>query len=207
MIGRDWPSSAATMIGLARLRNLRVLTERVVEEGIAGDLLEAGVWRGGACILMRGVLAAYGIADRTVWAADSFAGLPVADPMTYPTDAGDQHATVEALRVTSEEVKANFQRFGLLDQQVRFLINWFVDTLPGAPIERLAILRLDGDVYASTKQTLDALYGKVSSGGYVIVDDYILAGCRQAVDDYRERNAIADKLVDVDGAAVYWRKT
>lgn len=207
MVGRDWPGTAPTMIGLARLRNLRVLTERVIEEGIAGDLLEAGVWRGGACILMRGVLAAYGIADRTVWGADSFAGLPVADPETYPADAGDQHAKFEALRASSEEVEANFRRYGLLDQQVRFLKGWFADTLPVAPIDRLAILRLDGDMYASTIQTLDALYAKVSPGGYVIVDDYILAGCRQAVDDFRKRHGIADELVDVDGAAVYWCKS
>lgn len=139
--------------------------------------------------------------------ADSFAGLPVADPVAYPADAGDQHATFEALRVSSEEVEANFRRYGLLDGQVRFLKGWFADTLPGAPIERLAILRLDGDMYSSTIQTLDALYAKVSPGGYVIVDDYILAGCRKAVDDFRERHAIADELVDVDGAAVFWRKT
>lgn len=76
LIGRDWPSAVQTMIGLARMRNLRVLAERVIQEGIPGDMLEAGVWRGGACILMRGVLAAHGIADRTIWVADSFAGLP-----------------------------------------------------------------------------------------------------------------------------------
>ncbi len=207
LIGRDWPRAAQTMIGLARLRNLRVLAERVVQEGIPGDLLEAGVWRGGACILMRGVLAANGISDRTVWVANSFAGLPAADPAAYPADAGDQHATYDVLRVSSEEVEANFRRYGLLDRQVRFLKGWFADTLPAAPIDRLAILRLDGDMYASTIQTLDALYAKVSPGGYVIIDDYILAGCRQAVDDFRARHGIADDLNDVDGAAVFWRKS
>ena len=207
MIGRDWPNTAQTMIGLARMRNLRVLAERVVQEGIPGDMLEAGVWRGGACILMRGILAAHGITDRTVWVANSFAGLPAADPATYPADAGDQHATFDALRVSSEEVQANFGRFGLLDQQVRFLKGWFSETLPTAPIAQLAILRLDGDMYSSTIQTLDALYDKVAQGGYVIVDDYILSGCRQAVDDFRDRHGIHDKLNDVDGAAVFWRRS
>jgi Macrocin-O-methyltransferase (TylF) len=207
MIGRDWPSTAPTMIGLARMRNLRVLAERVVKEGIPGDMLEAGVWRGGACILMRGILAAHGITDRTVWVADSFAGLPAADPATYPADAGDPHATFDALRVPSEEVQANFGRFGLLDRQVRFLKGWFSETLPTAPIAQLSILRLDGDMYSSTIQTLDALYDKVVQGGYVIVDDYILSGCRQAVDDFRDRHGIHDKLNDVDGAAIFWRKS
>jgi hypothetical protein len=184
LVGRDWPRSAQTMIGLARLRSLRMLTQRVVEEGVPGDMLEAGVWRGGACILMRGVLAALGITDRTVWVADSFKGLPAADPETYPADAGDTHSTVDALRVSSEEVAAIFRRYGLLDGQVRFLKGWFADTLPGAPISKLAILRLDVDMYSSTIQTLDALYEKVSSGGYIIIDDYILSGCRQAVDNF-----------------------
>jgi Macrocin-O-methyltransferase (TylF) len=206
MIGRDWPNTAQTMIGLVRMRSLRVLTERVVQEGIPGDMLEAGVWRGGACILMRGVLAAYGITDRTVWVADSFAGLPAAEPETYPADTDDQHATNDALRVSSEEVQANFERYGLLDRQVRFLKGWFNETLSTAPIGRLAILRLDGDMYSSTIQTLDVLYEKVTPGGYVIIDDYILSGCRQAVDDFRARHGIDSELNDVDGAAVFWRK-
>jgi hypothetical protein len=206
MIGRDWPSSAQTMIGLARMRNLRVLAERVVQEGIPGDMLEAGVWRGGACILMRAILAAYGVTDRTVWVADSFAGLPPPDPAKYPADAGDQHFTYEELRVSSEAVQANFERYGLLDRQVRLLKGWFSETLPTAPIARLAILRLDGDMYSSTIQTLDALYEKVVPGGYVIVDDYILSGCRQAVDDFRAHHGVSDDLNDVDGAAVFWRK-
>jgi hypothetical protein len=207
MIGRDWPSTAQTMIGLARMRNLRMLTERVVQDKVPGDMLEAGVWRGGACILMRGILAAYGLTDRTVWVADSFAGLPPADPATYPADTGDPHSTFDALCVSSEEVQENFERYGLLDRQVRFLKGWFCDTLPVAPIAELAILRLDGDMYSSTIQTLDALYDKVAQGGYVIVDDYILSGCRQAVDDFRDRHGIHDELNDIDGAAVFWRKS
>jgi hypothetical protein len=206
LIGRDWPSTAQTMIGLARMRNLRVLAEQVIQDGIPGDMLEAGVWRGGACILMRGVLAAHGVTNRLVWVADSFTGLPPPDP-DYPADAGDRHSTVDALRVSTEEVQANFRCFSLLDGQVRFLEGWFADTLPAAPIDHLAILRLDGDMYSSTIQTLDALYAKVSPGGYIIVDDYILAGCRQAVDDFRGRHAIHDDLNEVDGAAVFWRKT
>lgn len=204
-IGRDWPSAAQTMIGAARLRNLRVLVERVLQEGIPGDMLEAGVWRGGACILMRGVLAAHGVTDRTIWVADSFAGLPPADP-AYPSDTGDQHSTYDVLAVSLEEVRANFERYGLLDGQVRFLKGWFADTLPVAPVEKIAILRLDGDMYSSTIQTLDALYWKVSLGGFIIVDDYILPGCRQAILDFRARHGIDELMHDIDGAAVFWEK-
>ncbi len=204
-LGRDWPGRAQTMIGSARLRNLRVLSEQVLSERVPGDLIEAGVWRGGACILMRGVLAAYGVKDRKIWVADSFAGPPPPDE-SCPADAGDLHSTYDQLRVSLENVKENFAHYRLLDEQVEFLKGWFKDTLPVAPIERLAILRLDGDMYSSTIQTLDALYRKVSPGGFIIVDDYILTGCRQAVDDYRLQHDIREPLQEVDGAAVFWRK-
>jgi len=201
-----WTKGYDPEIGLVRMRNLRELAERVIREGVPGDMLQAGVWRGGAGILMRGVLAAHGITDRTIWVADSFAGLPTADPETYPADAGDHHAGYDARRVSSEDVQANFRRYGLLDRQVRFLKGWFAETLSATPIDRLAILRIDGDMYASTIQTLDALYDKVEPGGYVIVDDYVLAGCRQAVNDFRDCHGIHDELNDVDGSAVFWRK-
>jgi len=76
------------------------------------------------------------------------------------------------LAVPLEEVQALFRRYDLLDAQVRFLKGWFKDTLAGAPIERLALLRLDGDLYESTMDALVPLYDKVSPGGFVIVDDY-----------------------------------
>ncbi len=84
--GRDWPSVAHSMAGLRRLENLRELTQRVIDERILGDLIETGVWRGGCCILMRGVLAANSIMDRKVYAADSFAGLPGPKPENFPHD-------------------------------------------------------------------------------------------------------------------------
>ena len=64
------------MIGQRRLRNVRELVERTLSENVPGDYIETGVWRGGACILMRGVLEAHGIRDRRVYCADSFEGLP-----------------------------------------------------------------------------------------------------------------------------------
>jgi len=206
-IGRDWPSLAQTMIGTVRMRNIRILAEQILEDGIAGDFLEAGVWRGGACIYMRGILDAHADAGRTVFVADSFAGLPQPDQDRYPADAGDPHHTFKELAVSLEDVKNNFAHYGLLDEQVVFLKGWFKDTLPSAPIEKLALLRLDGDMYSSTMETLDALYGKVSSNGFVIIDDYILPACRSAVEDFRSRMRITDPVQEIDGAGVYWRKT
>src|SRR5665213_893317 len=81
--GRDWPAVAHTMIGVRRINQLRRCVEQVLADGVAGDLIETGVWRGGATIMMSAVLAAYGISDRLVWVADSFRGLPRNESATH----------------------------------------------------------------------------------------------------------------------------
>ena len=206
--GWDWPSQAHSMIGSKRMGNLRALTERVIFGGVAGDFIETGVWRGGACIFMRAVLKAYGVRNRKVWLADSFVGLPAPDAVTYPADTGDRFHTYTELAVSIDEVKRNFEKYGLLDHQVKFLKGWFKDTLPSAPIGRLALLRLDGDMYESTMDALKYLYDKLSPRGYVIVDDYrVVAGCREAVDDFRASRGISDAIIEIDGVGVFWQKT
>ncbi len=203
----DYPKRAHTMIGVLRLENIRTLVEDVLARGVPGDLLEAGAWRGGATIFMRAILEAHGVHDRSVWVADSFEGLPPANPEKYPADEGMKLNEIEVLAVSVEEVERNFERYGLLGDQVKFLKGWFKDTLHIAPIEQLAVLRLDGDLYESTMDTLVPLYPKVASGGYVIVDDYrIIPQCQKAVDDYRAKHGIDAPLVEIDWNGVYWQK-
>ncbi|MGV0742799.1 TylF/MycF/NovP-related O-methyltransferase [Mycolicibacterium sp. XJ870] len=207
-LGIDWPAEAETMIGMQRLTSLQECVETVLAEDIPGDLIECGVWRGGACILMRAVLAAYGDEARSVWVADSFEGLPRVDAANYKADKGIKTERVAGiLGVPETEVRENFQRYGLLDDQVRFLPGWFKDTLHDAPIERIAVLRLDGDLYESTIQALDALYPRLSPGGFCIIDDYHdMVPCRQAVTDYRAAHGISADIVEIDGSGVLWRK-
>ena len=205
--GRDWPSVAHTMVGLERLHNVQHCVEDVIAGGVPGDLIETGVWRGGVCIFLRALLAAHGVTDRTVWVADSFEGIPD----STEGDPRDQLIALDrfndVLAVPLEEVQENFRRYGLLDEQVRFLPGWFSDTLPAAPIERLAVLRLDGDLYGSTMDALTNLYPKVSVGGYVIIDDYIIKACREAVHEYRDSAGIQDEIVTIDECGVYWQRT
>ena len=206
--GRDWPYFAQTMVGLKRLANVRQCVERVITDGVPGDLIETGVWRGGVVILMRAILEAYDEHERTVFAADSFQGVPPPNVSIYPSDEGSHLHTASALAVPRSEVERNFDLYGLLDDQVRFLQGWFRDTLPNAPIERLAMLRLDGDLYESTIISLEALYPKLSAGGYVIVDDFWRwPMCRQAVEDFRKQHHITDPIQPIDWTAVFWRRS
>ncbi len=203
---RNFTELSHTMIGRPRLDNIQFCVETVLDEDVPGDMIETGIWRGGATIFMRGILAAYGITDRTIWAADSFEGVP---PPTHPEDKGlDLSAKVfPILAVSVDEVSNLFARYGLLDDQVKFLKGWFKDTLAPAPIEKLAVLRLDGDLYESTMDALGPLYGKVSPGGFVIVDDYFSCPpCKRAIDEFREVNKIDEKLSVIDGHSVFWRK-
>jgi hypothetical protein len=207
LVGLDWPTHAHTMIGMKRLDNIQFCVEDVLTEGIPGDLIETGVWRGGAAIFMRAILRAYAVKDRFVWVADSFAGLPFPNPEKYPADAGDLHHTVKELAVPLDRVQSNFAKYDLLDEQVRFLQGWFRDTLPEAPIGELALIRLDGDMYESTMDALVHLYPRLSHGGYLIVDDYgAIPSCRQAVEDYRSKHGITDEMERIDWTGIYWQR-
>jgi len=207
-LGLVWPSRAHTMIGKPRLDNIQFCVETVLSSGVPGDFIETGVWRGGASIFMRGLLKAHGASDRTVWVADSFEGLPPPDTVCYPQDAKNfEFHKFPFLAVSVEEVRSNFDRYGLLDPQVRFLKGWFRDTLPRAPIDRLAILRLDGDMYESTMDGLVNLYPKLQSGGFVIIDDYNnVPACNEAVDDFRAKQRVSAEIIPIEGSGAFWRK-
>jgi O-methyltransferase len=205
---------AVTMLPRARLDNIRYCIETVIAEDIPGDLIETGVWRGGGSIFMRGCLSALGDASRISWVADSFEGLPEPDAARpkeyefYHSDSMQKHYA--RMSASLESVRENFRAYGLLSDEVRFLKGWFKDTLPNAPISQLSIMRLDGDYYESTMDALTALYGKLSPGGFVIIDDYgetLWTNCREAVDDFRRTNNISDPITTVDSRCAFWRKS
>jgi O-methyltransferase len=201
--GRDWPMFGYTMAGQQRLNNVQQCVETVLQDSVAGDFIETGAWRGGMTIFMRALLKVHGDTQRRVWVADSFEGLPA------PKDAADgwDYSNVDYLKVSLEKVQDNFRRFGLLDDQVQFLKGWFSDTLPTAPIQSLAILRLDGDMYSSTMDALVNLYPRLSPGGFVIVDDYFSwPACRRAVDEFRAEHKLDEAMQTIDWSGAYWRK-
>jgi len=197
-----------TMIGLSALDNLERCAEMVFHENIPGDFMEAGVCQGGASIFLRALQVAHGEGNRRLWAADSFIGLP--PPESGPDIASGldlSETRLPSIAFSLEGVRDHFLRYSLLDENVLFLPGWFADTLPTAPIKQLAILRIDADIYASTRDALECLYPRVAAGGFIIVDDYGLLGvCRQAVDEYRSAHGIDEPIQFVNQSVIYWCK-
>lgn len=215
--GEDWPIVGQTMVGNKRLRSLQELVESVINEGIPGDMSEFGVWRGGSSIFMAALVSEAGESGtRKSWVCDSFAGLPKAESQSGGLGQGiddDRYSTLEYLRVPQSEVEANFQRYGLWNPDT--IIMWpgfFRDSMPPlrrrllAENRKIAVLRADGDMYASTLDVLYNLYELVSIGGYVIIDDYGIPECKNATDTFRSLHGIDEELVVQDRWGVFWRK-
>lgn len=198
--------NALTMLPKVRLDNIHQLVSEIYANSVPGDLLEAGVWRGGATIFMRWLLNQYQDAERSVWVVDSFQGFPKTGDLI-------DRKTVDSLiageySIAIDDVKASFAKFGLLDNQVTFVKGYFDETLPTIPVKQLSLLRIDADLYDSTKVCLDNLYPKLSSGGFVIIDDYgeTEYRCHDAVDEYRENHNIHSPIIHVDDKCIFWRK-
>jgi O-methyltransferase len=204
--GLDWPLQGLTMVGLSRLDDLQACVESVVRDGVSGDLVEAGSWRGGASMLMRATLDSLGESERTLWVADSFQGFPAADAPGDGYDLDADLANCDFLAVPLEEVKASFARLGL-EHDVKFVPGFFQDTLPALGGRRWAIARLDGDSYDATRLGLEALYPTLEVGGYIIIDDYLpLDDCRRAVDDFRAEHGITEPIEPIDWSGARWRR-
>lgn len=168
---------------------------------VPGDLIEAGVWRGGAVILMRALLDAYFLHDRQVIAADSFSGIPKNTQFKHdPVDLWE-----DRWEASLDEVKENISSFGLLDERIEFVEGYFADTLPALANRNFALVRLDSDSYDSVLTSLEHLYPRLSSGGIIIVDDWHLPGCRFAVDHYRAAQGITEEMQANSGNG-YWIK-
>jgi O-methyltransferase len=200
--GMDWPLQGLTMVGMPRLDDLQRCVEAVVADGVPGDLIEAGSWRGGASMLMRATLDTLGD-ERAVYVADSFQGFPELD------DSDEHGARLSAfgfLAVPEEEVRESFARLGL-DHGVELVPGFFEETLVGVADRAWAIVRLDADSYEATRFALDCLYPRLSVGGYLVIDDYgSFEGCRRAIDEFRAAHGIDEPIEAIDHTGARWRR-
>ena len=204
--GEYFPMRAHTMMGRKRLDNIHYCIENIKTDNIEGDFIETGVWRGGGTILMAGLNKYYQLNKKT-YVADSFKGLPPPNEL-YPQDVTSTLHEWDILRVSVDDVKSNFDKYNLLDENVCFIEGFFENSLKTANINKLSLLRLDGDMYSSTIVCLEELYDKLSIGGYIIIDDYGCKAveCKAAVDDFRQTRNIQTMMIPIDWTGVYWKK-
>lgn len=200
-----------TMVGFGRLISAYDAVRVVDREHVPGAIVECGVFKGGSTAVM--TMAAS--PERKIWMFDSFEGLPepgALDGEQAVTYAGNRGggalAPIDRCVGPLETVEHLFFDVLRIDRARVFIRKgWFQDTLPAArhEIGPIAVLRLDGDWYESTKVCLDNLYDLVSPGGYVIIDDYgYWEGARKAVDEFLAARGLAVELERVDESAL-WR--
>lgn len=180
----------------------------IVAFDIPGDLVECGVWRGGASFLMAEVLRHAGVRDRRVWLFDSFEGLPPpeeidgAPAMAYGRNPADPWYH-DNCRASIEEVRRSAAALGLTPY-TELVKGWFDQTLPAhrQRIGPIALLRIDGDWHSSVRCCLDHLYDQVADGGLVVLDDYYAwDGCAIAVHEFLGRRRLAHRIEGVAGRA------
>lgn len=207
--GRGWPAQAETMMGLIRMELLQKCLVDVVSRGVEGDFFEAGCWRGGGVIFMLGVLKALGDSSRRVWAADSFRGYPEPTANSFEVDRhlfqrGDYFSVSRAL------LEANVRKYGLWDERLRILEGWFSESIPRAPIEKLSFLRIDVDGYEGVRDALTLLYPKLSTSGYVLIEDVRQPGAKRAMEELFASLGRREEVREVEQkypCAVYWQKS
>lgn len=192
-----WGPDRLSMVPWTALEHLDRCIRDTIKNNVAGDFVETGAWRGGACILAKAIYNDLQV-NKKVFVVDSFEGLPKPNAEKYPDDKNDTHYLDQNMKASLETVKENFKKFELLDNDVVFIKGWFKDTLPKAPIGVISILRLDGDMYESTIDVLENLYHKLSIGGYCIIDDFQHPACKAAIQDFRTANGITEPIRKVD---------
>jgi len=184
---------------------MQELLENVIRNNVNGCLIETGVWRGGMCMWMQCILKRHKC-EKNIYLFDVFGTFP--DPV-HNTD-------IEAHNITKIfyenqpnvcDVIKNFNKFNLFDTNLKFIVGEFKNTVPKTKIDSISILRCDSDYYDSTMLILDNYYFKISKGGYVIIDDYNnkYIACKNAVDEFRNKHGITNKIVDTHSGSVYWQ--
>ena len=189
-----------------------LLSKAAIMSCLSGDFVETGVYYGGTVAVMMRVLIEFDRCNRKLYAFDSFLGLPTIEHK----DQVGAHVvgTSGAFRISQEVFENNVKKAKAWDDsRIRVVKGWFNETLPAATdLTRISFLRLDGDVYSSTKEALENLYPKVVHGGYIYVDDYgSYNGCRTAVDEFRAEHHIQEPFHVVNETgnpfeAIWWRR-
>jgi O-methyltransferase len=208
-----WRASQQNLCGSPEaIVTLARAVDRVIEHGIPGAFVECGVYMGGNIEVMIRALQRHGVSDCDIYLYDTFAGMPKPEERDDDEIGGMAKASWEAHRTKEdgdrgsnwmkagvELVRQRIEPLGYPDKHLHFVKGMVEDTIPANMPEKIAILRLDTDFYASTKHELQHLYPRLSPGGILIIDDYgAFPGSRQATDEYAAEHGINWFLHRVD---------
>lgn len=234
-----------TMLDKCDLTHLAMLCEEVIKNNITGDFLEAGVWRGGSCIMMKHVVNKLK-SDKKMYLLDSFESMNKFETINNCDNVNDNNLgdkmdcfITDFLRdvslyykqrynenfqlvkgVSIDEIKHNFFKFNLLDDNIIFVKGWIDDQFVknlfihdmNENEKQFSIIRIDLDLYKPTKYILKYLYKRLTIGGYIIFDEYFIdiMGEKLAVDQFRKENNIKEEISRTGDAKTqrigYWKK-
>jgi hypothetical protein len=193
-------------VAIDSLTDLARLVREVLTQGIPGDFVACGVWRGGTAFLMADLLRRAGAGDRKVWLFDSWEGMPPPEPVDGPhaqdciTDP-ENPLHPDNCRVAVDEVRQSAEDLGLAPYTV-IVPGWFDHTLPAnrQRIGPIALLHVDCDWYRSVRCCLENLYDQVVDGGFVVFDDYYhYDGCAVAVHEFLGQRRVPHRLESITG--------
>ncbi|MCF6351474.1 MAG: TylF/MycF family methyltransferase [Cyclobacteriaceae bacterium] len=213
-----------TMVTLPALRNIIETTQYILDNAIGGSFVECGVWKGGSVALMAYVLKK-GSDYRPIHLFDAFDDIcepdAAVDGERAILEVGGKHNATGKLNALKgiydvkgghgDELKVQnllTNSIGYPLEKLVFHKGWFQDTVPMNTIDKIALLRLDGDWYASTKVCLEHLYDKVVDGGVIIIDDYYTyEGCSKAVNEFWNLKKFKPFTIKVSNDCLFWIKS
>lgn len=179
-----------TLLQNYQMDSLWDIMNKIHIEQTPGVLVETGVYRGGASIIMQLANKVYNL-NKKIYLFDSFMGTPDKTKTKIKNPPFESHSA-GLYKATQDEVIENFKRYDLWDDNIAIIPGWFEDTLSTFESPNIALLRFDGDLYSSTMDVMTNLYNKVVNNGYIIIDDYCLNPCKIAIDEFRDTNNIKD---------------
>jgi hypothetical protein len=202
----------ATMTPVSRIYNLVKAVEHLCQARIGGDLVECGVWRGGSLMTMALTLLHCGDMTRRLYGFDTFTGMTKAGPQDQLIGGPHFNEIIAkgtpgqkelyTARAPLELVRQNMAVTGFPPERLELVVGDVLETLPGMAPERIALLRLDTDFYASTRHELETLYPRLVEGGVLLIDDYgCFRGSKEATDEYFGKSEQPPLLWAIDNHA------
>lgn len=202
-----------TLASTPRLKTTIYLSKAALK--LQGSFVETGVYRGGTTAIMMKLLMQFD-KSRKLHAFDSFEGLPKPDSMDGDNSFGIK-GVQGSINASLDEFISNLKTWNAWDDNIiQISKGYFNETLPASTVKQIAFLRLDGDLFISTHDALVNLYAKLVPGGYIYIDDYgSFTGCRKAVDIFRTKNHIFEKIHyvrenhnfnQITFEGIWWRK-